>query len=114
MTSARGKSTGDEAQLDFTFQDAPAQPGLPGLEGDALAAWREERRQANEALCRKLGLPINHRAEVNLAQGMTLRGYLRLAQEVIWIQGSRQTLILAVDAVTFRLVDVESAVRLDG
>jgi hypothetical protein len=93
-------------QFAFDFDAAP-QPR------DTLTAWREERRREMENVCRRLGMPIGQAVEVRLAQGRCLRGVLRLPQETLWIEAERETAILVIDTVEFRLSEVESVIRCD-
>jgi len=75
--------------------------------------WRAEWLRAAEVLCRRLGVPLNQRAEVRLLQGPVLRGGLCLAEEQLWPDGDRDRLVLRIDRATFRLGEIESVVRLD-
>lgn len=100
-----------KAQLEFGFDGPVAVGGAP--DGEALAAWRSERAREVEALCRRLALPLGHEAEVRLVQGPILRGVLRVAEETLWIEGSRDRLRFCIGAATFGLADIEAAVRLE-
>lgn len=75
--------------------------------------WRAEWLRAAEDLCRRLGVPLNHRAEVRLLQGPVLRGRLCVAEEQLWPDGDRHGLVLRIDRATFRLGEMESVLRLD-
>ena len=93
-------------QFEFAFSEGPpeAQGAMP---------WRAEWMRAAEELCRRLAVPLNHRAEVRLIQGPILRGRLCLAEEQLWQDGDRHRLLLRIDRATFRLGEIESVVRLD-
>lgn len=81
---------------------------------DGLTRWHEERREAIQDLARKLGLPLDHPAEVVLQGGIRLRGILRLAQEELLIEPKRDLgLQLRIDRCTFLPTEIESCVRLD-
>ena len=96
----------DARQVEFEFSAAPPDP-------QAAMPWRAEWMQAAEALCRRLAVPLNRRAEVRLTQGPILRGRLCLAEEQLWPDGDRHRLVLRIDRTTFRLGEMESVVRLD-
>ena len=74
--------------------------------------WRAEWMRAAEELCRRLAVPLNHRAEVRLIQGPILRGRLCLAEEQLWRDGDRHRLVLRIGQATFRLGEMESVLRL--
>lgn len=90
-----------------------------GLESDTvriasgLEAWRTERARELERVCAKLGLPLNHRVEVRLENGLELRGVLRLVREELWGPKRRERIGLRIDSATFLFADVAAAVRLD-
>ncbi len=93
-------------QFEFVFSERSpeAQGAMP---------WRAEWMQAAEELCRRLAVPLNHRAEVRLIQGPVLRGRLCVAEDQLWQEGDRHRLVLRIDHVTFRLGEMESVLRLD-
>jgi hypothetical protein len=93
-------------QFEFTFPE-----GSPGAEG--AAHWRAEWMRRAEDLCRRLAVPLYHRAEVRLTQGPILRGRLCLDEEQLWPDGDRHRLVLRIGEATFRLGEMESVVRLD-
>ena len=94
-------------RFDFDFDAAP-QPR------DTLTAWRKNAGREMENVCRRrLGMPIGQAVEVRLAQGICLRGVLRLPEETLWIEAERQTAILQVEGTEFRLSEVESVIRCD-
>lgn len=81
---------------------------------DGLARWHEERQAALRDLAQKLGLPLDHPAEVVLQGGIRLRGILRLAQEELFREPKRDLrLQLRIDRCTFLPTEMESCVRLD-
>ncbi len=49
--------------------------------GDAIEAWRAERRTAIESLARKQGLPLGRRARIDFWIGPSLEGLLVLDEE---------------------------------
>ncbi|MEO8350228.1 MAG: hypothetical protein ABI680_00765 [Chthoniobacteraceae bacterium] len=99
--------------MELSFDPAPTGEPAPEANNDGLSAWRAERARANEELGRRLGLPVNHGAEIRLGQGIVLRGILRLAEETLWIEATRHTLLLRIDSLTFRFGEIESAIRTD-
>lgn len=102
----RGCEMFDAQQVEFEFSEAPPDP-------QAAMPWRDEWLRAAEALCQRLAVPLNRRAEVRLTQGPILRGRLCLAEEQLWPDGDRHRLVLRIDGITFRLGEMESVVRLD-
>ena len=96
----------DSEQFEFAFSErSPAAQGA--------MPWRAEWMRAAEELCRRLAVPLNHRAEVRLIQGPVLRGRLCLAEEQLWPDGDRHRLVLRIGQATFRLGEMESVLRLD-
>ena len=93
-------------QSEFTFPE-----GSPESEG--AVSWRAEWMRTAEDLCRRLAVPLHHRAEVRLTQGPILRGRLCLDEEQLWPDGDRHRLILRIGQATFRLGEMESVLRLD-
>ena len=93
-------------QFEFAFSE-----GSLGAQG--AMPWRAEWMRAAEELCRRLAVPLNHRAEVRLFQGPILRGRLCLAEEQLWPDGDRHRLVLRIGQATFRLGEMESVLRLD-
>ncbi len=84
-----------------------------GLE-EGYTKWVALRQLAVEAAAQKLHLPVGHHAEVWLRGGIRLRGTLRLAHEVLFIEESRfLDLTMVVDGVTFTYSELESCHRLD-
>jgi len=78
------------------------------------ARWVALRQLAVEAAAQKLNLPVGHASEVWLRGGIRLRGTLRLANEVLFIEETRiLNLALVLDGVTFGYAEMESCVRLD-
>ena len=94
-------------QFLFDFQAAPKP-------GDSLTLWREARRRQVEKACHRIGLPIGRDVEVRLKSGTILRGPLRLAEETLWIEADRKTVILQIAEATFHISEVAAAVRADG
>jgi len=82
--------------------------------GDGYAKWVAVRQLAVEAAARKLNLPLGHPSEIWLRGGIRLRGTLRLANEVLFIEEKRiLDLALILDGVTFTYAEIESCLRLD-
>ena len=76
--------------------------------------WVALRQLAVEAEAQKLNLPLGHPSEVWLRGGIRLRGTLRLANEVLFIEETRiLDLALVLDGVTFTYSEMESCLRLD-
>jgi len=76
--------------------------------------WLAGRRVAVEELARRMGLPPGHEVEVWLIGGVRLRGKLRLAENLLFIEEERvRHLELMVDRVPFTYREMESCVRLD-
>jgi len=96
-----------EEQFLFDFQATPKA-------ADSLSVWREERAREVEKACYHIGLPIGKNAEVRLKSGTTLRGLLRLAEETLWIEADRKTVILQIAEATFHISEVAAAIRADG
>jgi len=92
-------------QIDLPFDD-DARP-------DGLTLWRQERETAKLELCRKSGLPVGHSVEVTLAQGVVLRGLLKLTSRELTKENDRNTLEFEVDQVAFRLGEVRQVLRTD-
>jgi hypothetical protein len=93
-------------QFLFDFQAAP-------IAADSLSLWRASRASEIEKACHRLGLPIGKSAEVRLKSGTTLRGLLRLAEENLWIEADRKTVILQIAEATFHISEIAAAVRTD-
>lgn len=93
-------------QTEFDFGASRGQNGL--------AAWQEARRRATRAVAEKLGLPLDQAVEVRLADGVVLRGCLRLREETLFLdQVDTGNVELAIGRATFRHSEIEACVRLD-
>jgi hypothetical protein len=69
---------------------------------------------AVEAAAQKLNLPLGHPTEIWLRGGIRLRGVLRLANDVLFIEEQRVlNLPLVLEGITFTYSEIESCVRLD-
>jgi hypothetical protein len=78
------------------------------------AEWVVVRRLAAEEAARKLNLPLGRAAEVWLRGGIRLRGQLRLANDVLFVEEAQvRNLALLLEGVTFSYGEIESCVRLD-
>ena len=81
---------------------------------EGYTQWVAVRQLAVEAAAQKLNLPLGHPTEVWLRGGIRLRGTLRLANEVLFIEEKRVLdLALVLDGVTFTYAEIESCLRLD-
>jgi len=81
---------------------------------EGYTRWLAGRRLAVTEMARRLNLPLGHEVEVWLADGVCLRGQLRLQEEVLFIEEERvRHLQLRVDRVGFAYRDIESCVRID-
>lgn len=90
----------------FNFDSAGSDQGY--------TQWQAGRRVAVAELARRINLPLGHQVEVWLYGGVRLRGRLRLAEEILFIEEERlRHLELIVDDVPFTYRDMESCVRLD-
>jgi hypothetical protein len=84
--------------------------------GDAsgYTQWLAARKIAVADLAHRINLPLGHQVEVWLYGGVRLRGRLRLAEEILFVEEERvRHLELVVDHVPFTYRDMESCVRLD-
>jgi hypothetical protein len=76
--------------------------------------WLEQRKRSLNELARKMGLPLNRLVEVWLRGGVRLRGTLRLQEEKLFVDDSRDFhMVLVVDGTPFEAGEIESCVRLD-
>jgi len=76
--------------------------------------WIAVRQMAVEAAAQKLNLPLGHPTEIWLRGGIRLRGVLRLANDVLFIEEQRVlNLPLVLEGITFTYSEIESCVRLD-
>ncbi len=82
-------------QFLFDFDLAAEKP-------DPVKAWREARARELETACLRLGAPLRKKVEVRLTSGKVLRGVLELAQEGLWMEADRETVLLAIGPTTFR------------
>lgn len=81
---------------------------------DGLRAWEDQCKAASAALGQRIGLPLGHRVEVRLADGVILQGRLDLHDETLFIeQVDVANLELRVGEVNFRRSEIEACVRLD-
>ena len=81
---------------------------------EGYTKWIAIRQLAVDAAAQSLSLPVGHPAEIWLCGGIRLRGTLRVANEVLFIEEKRVLdLALILDGVTFTYSEIESCVRLD-
>jgi hypothetical protein len=97
------------------IQQLQAEIGFAGGGADkGYTQWVAVRQLAVEAAAQKLNLPLGHPTEIWLRGGIRLRGTLRLAHEVLFVEEERvRSLALVLDGVAFTYSEIESCVRLD-
>jgi hypothetical protein len=96
----------EHEQLELSF--------CSGTNDDGYQLWERQQQEAFRALARRLGLPLGHWVEVILNDGIRLRGRLTLAKiGQAMEQAPDSEIELRVDRCTFRMVEVESCVRLE-
>ncbi len=106
ISSMRLPSLEQSPQSEFDFETSS--------QLDGLASWHRERDDVVRELAIKLGLPIDHQAEVRLKDGVMVRGNLRVGEVLLSLEKfSRGKLSLAVDGFIFTYSEIESCVRLD-
>ena len=85
-----------------------------GAAPDGYGRWLAGRQLAARELARRMNLPLGHEVEVWLVGGIRLRGRLRLAEEMLFLDEERvRHLELIVEGVGFTYRELESCVRLD-
>lgn len=95
------------SQAEFEF-------GAPGNGADGLDAWQRQRLEAMRTLAGQVGLPLGREVEVRLVDGVTLRGRLRLREEVLVLDALELgRLEFEVDKVRFGHGEIASCLRLD-
>ncbi|PWU16152.1 MAG: hypothetical protein C5B50_14015 [Verrucomicrobia bacterium] len=93
-------------QSEFDFAANPVETGY--------TKWIAGRKMAARELAIRLGLPLGHEVEVWLYGGIRLRGKLRLAEELLFInEECVRHMQMVVDQVPFTYREMESCVRLD-
>lgn len=93
-------------QIEFRF----ATDGAPADED----SWHQQRRQATRQLGEKLGLPLGHRVQVRLTDGVVVEGRLVLPEEILILDSvDTSNLELRVGRTTFRHSDIAACVRMD-
>ena len=117
----------DSSDLFFPFSQRQAiesrtmntpQQGELSFDGNSgevgYSKWMTMRTVAAAELARRVGLPLGHKVEVWLTNGVCLRGVLRLREEVLLVEEeSARHLALRVDRADFTYREIESCVRLD-
>lgn len=94
-------------QSEFSFDSTSS--------ADGYQHWVTVRQTTAEELGRRLGLPIGHRVEIWLRDGVRLRGKLRLQNEFLLIEEKQlQDLVLSADGISFTYPEIESCIRVDG
>jgi hypothetical protein len=103
------------ASIPLAMTQLQGELGFTGNGSDeGYTKWVAVRQLAVEAAARKLNLPLGHPSEIWLRGGIRLRGTLRLANDVLFIEEKRIfNLALVLDGVTFTYSEIESCVRLD-
>lgn len=82
---------------------------------DGHASWMEQRRAALAAAGKALGLPLGHEVDLELRDGCRMRGVLRLAEDGLFVDVTRdKPPLLRVDRCTFGLGDMVSCVKVEG
>ena len=100
------KSAGMQLQSQFNFESGGTEAGY--------AQWVAVRQMASDEAARKLNLPVGRETEVWLRGGIRLRGRLRLANEVLFIEETQiKNLALTLDGVPFAYADIESCIAVD-
>jgi hypothetical protein len=98
-------------QIEFCFDEK--QPPAPSGESDGLAGWREELRRQHLDLAKKLGLPLDHAAEVWLKNGICLKGILRLDEEMLLhVAPTHANIRFIIDRAPFQYSEIERCIRL--
>jgi hypothetical protein len=78
------------------------------------ANWLAARKVSQEALARRLNLPLGHEVEIWLQGDVRLTGRLRLHEENLLLEEEAvRHLELMVDRARFRVGEIERCVRLD-
>ena len=96
----------DSGQLELDFAGGKDEAGY--------TVWQSHRDAALQLLARQLGLPLGHRVEVWLQDGVRLRGLLRLREEPLLIDPKRDLkLELQVENTPFLAAEIEACVRID-
>jgi hypothetical protein len=97
----------DETQGNMDFGDQ-------FLPRDGYAAWQRQRLHAQAGTSQKLGLPLGHRVELRLLDGVVPSGTLRLKDDLLFPElEDLANVELAIGRTTFKRSDIESCVRLD-
>jgi len=102
-----GGQTAAPEQQELSFDAPVAGP-------DGYATWQEHRRSAMAEAGRRLGLPLGHRVHVELTDGCRLTGVLRLADEGLFLDVTRDAgdgPMLRMERCTFSMKDIASCVR---
>lgn len=95
-----------QVQGEFGFEDNGSDKGY--------TQWIAVRQMGPELAAQKLNLPIGHLTEVWLRGDIRLRGTLRLANEILFIDEEHiRDLALVLDGVAFTYSEIEACVRLD-
>ena len=98
--------------LDESHPELPCPSSPAGADG--YVTWRQQREDSVNRVGQLSGLPLNHRVEVTLRDGVRLRGRLRLREERLFLEEKfARELDLVVDGVSFRSVEIEACSRLD-
>jgi hypothetical protein len=93
-----------QIEIDFTAAGA----------GNGYTRWQEQRQAALRQLALQMGLPLGRNVVVRLRDGVELSGLLRLKEEKLFIEETRDfSLELIVDGVEFTAAEIEACVRTD-
>lgn len=95
--------------------DQPELPFAPVPSGpDGYQLWQEQRQSLLRDASRVLGLPLGREVEVELRDGVRLRGFLQFAEDGLFIQVSREKPpLLRIGRCTFHPREIVSCARLD-
>jgi hypothetical protein len=92
------------------FDLAPTTGGADGYN-----AWKKQRANAQQNLGRQVGLPLGHKVEVRLYDGVVLHGVLSQEEEMLFFDDAvrKDDMRLIIGRATFRQSEIESCVRVD-
>jgi len=96
-------------QMAFDF---PKSPGAAS--GDAIEAWRAERRTAIESLARKQGFPLGRQVRIDFWNGPSREGLLVLDEEKLFVDPRRDpSLHLRIGPADFHANEIAACTALD-
>lgn len=81
---------------------------------DGYEIWQEQRRAVVLEASRVLGLPLGREVEVELRDGVSMRGVLRLADDGLFLEVTREKPpMLRIDQCTFHPREIVTCARVD-